>query len=126
MDLDIHTREVESPAGPSTVIDLHGELDTYSCPSVREKIVSLVEQGKKRLLLNMGGVEYIDSAGLGTLVGGLKRASENGGQLKIVNANAQIQKVFNITGLVRVFEQFDGEEEALRSFNAPEAGKSTG
>jgi anti-sigma B factor antagonist len=118
MELGINTREVPCDSGSCVVLDLQGELDTYSCPSLREMIVQLVDAGKKQILLNMEGVEYIDSAGLGTLVGGLKRASENGGKLKIFNANSQIQKVFNITGLVRVFEQFDSEEEALASFSS--------
>ena len=122
MELNVNTREVKSDRSNCTIIDLEGELDTYSCPAVRETIVRLVDEGKKSLLLNMGGVEYIDSAGLGTLVGGLKRTNEHGGQLKIVNANDQIQKVFNITGLVRVFDQYKDEEEALRSFTKKEDG----
>lgn len=113
MELGINIRE----AGDVTILDLEGELDTYSCPSVRDTIVRLVDEGKKQILLNMAGVEYIDSAGLGTLVGGLKRATENDGILKIVHANEQLQKVFNITGLVRVFEQYDSEEAALQSFS---------
>jgi anti-sigma B factor antagonist len=118
MELGINTREAPCSNGTCVILDLEGELDTYSCPSLRETVVRLVDEGKKQILLNMGAVEYIDSAGLGTLVGGLKRASENGGKLKIFNANAQIQKVFNITGLVRVFEQFDSEEDALNSFTS--------
>lgn len=122
MELSISTREVKCDQSTCTIIDLEGELDTYSCPAVREIIVRLVDEGKKLLLLNMGGVEYIDSAGLGTLVGGLKRTNEHGGQLKIVNANDQIQKVFNITGLVRVFDQYKDEDEALKSFSEKEDG----
>jgi anti-sigma B factor antagonist len=121
MELGIKDRQAPCKSGTCIVLDLEGELDTYSCPSLRETIVRLVDAGNKQILLNMGGVEYIDSAGLGTLVGGLKRASEHGGKLKIFNANAQIQKVFNITGLVRVFEQFDSEEDALNSFSTDES-----
>lgn len=113
MELGINSREVNGV----TILDLEGELDTYSCPAVRDTIVRLVDEGRKKILLNMVGVEYIDSAGLGTLVGGLKRATEHDGILKIVHANEQLQKVFNITGLVRVFEQFENEEEALGSFS---------
>jgi anti-sigma B factor antagonist len=116
MELGIDVRD----AGDVTILDLKGELDTYSCPAVRDTIVRLVDEGKKQVLLNMAGVEYIDSAGLGTLVGGLKRATEHDGILKIEHANEQLQKVFNITGLVRVFEQFDDERSALASFSATE------
>lgn len=112
MEMVIKLRE----RGDVAILDLEGELDTFSCEEVRDSISRLIEEGKKQILLDMAGVEYIDSAGLGTLVGGLKRAVEHDRLLKIVHPNEQIQKVFNITGLVRVFEQFDCEEEALRSF----------
>lgn len=112
MELNIQARHVEDV----TVVSLSGELDTYSCPSLRQAVAELVDQGHLRIVLNLKGVDYIDSAGLGTLVGNLKRITERGGQLKLVNCNTQIQKVFNITGLVRIFEQYDSEEEAIRSF----------
>ncbi|MGQ9525224.1 MAG: STAS domain-containing protein [Armatimonadota bacterium] len=119
MELKIDVREV----GDVVILDLTGELDTYSCSSLRSAIVNLVDHGKLNILLNLAGVEYIDSQGLGTLVGGLKRTTEHGGQLKLVNANSQIQKVLNITGLVRVFEHLASEEEAIKSFaTAPAAG----
>lgn len=114
MDLSINVRLGDGV----TVVDLAGELDTYSCPALRSAIVDLVDRGDRQILLNMQGVQYIDSAGLGTLVGGLKRATEHGGQLKIVNANSQIDKVFTITGLVRVFEQFPSEAAAIASFQS--------
>jgi anti-sigma B factor antagonist len=120
MEFGIKNREADCSVGQCVVLDLDGELDTYSCPGLRDTIIRLVDEGEKHILLNMGGVQYIDSAGLGTLVGGLKRATEHGGQLKIVNANDQIQKVFNITGLVRVFEQYKDEATALASFGTPE------
>jgi anti-sigma B factor antagonist len=121
MELNIGVRQV----GDVAVLDLNGELDTYSCPALRSAVVNLVDRGQRNILLNMAGVEYIDSAGLGTLVGGLKRTTEHGGQLKLVNTNSQIQKVLNITGLVRVFEQFSSEEEAIKSFvPAPTAAGS--
>lgn len=112
MEMIIKLRE----RGDVAILDFEGELDTYSCQEVRDSITRLIEEGKKQILIDMAGVEYIDSAGLGTLVGGLKRAVENDRLLKIVHPNEQIQKVLHITGLVRVFEQFDCEEEALRSF----------
>ncbi len=113
MELTIETRQV----GEVIVLDLKGELDTYSCPAVRELVVRLVDEGAKHILLNVQGVQYIDSAGLGTLVGGLKRATEHDGQLKIVHANEQLRKVFSITGLVRVFELYEDEDAALKSFS---------
>ncbi|HEY3280952.1 MAG TPA: STAS domain-containing protein [Armatimonadota bacterium] len=112
MELNIQVRKVDDVA----VVVLSGELDTYSCPNLRQSVGDLVDQGHLKIVLNLKDVEYVDSAGLGTLVGNLKRVTEKGGQLKLVNCNAQIQKVFNITGLVRIFEQYDSEEAAIKSF----------
>ena len=123
MDLTIQLREEKGAAGPCTVLDLTGELDTYSSPTVKNQIVGLVDQGTKRLLVNLAGVRYIDSAGLGTLVGGLKRSAENGGELKVVNASDQIQRIFDITGLVRVFDSYLDEHEALGSFRRGEGDR---
>lgn len=118
MELSIQVRH----EGDITVVSLSGELDTYSCPNLRQAVAELVDKGHLKVVLNLEQVEYIDSAGLGTLVGNLKRVSERGGQLKLVNCNSQIQKVFNITGLVRIFEQYDSESDAISSFGQ---GQST-
>lgn len=108
-DLKIETRMV----GGKPVLDLTGEVDSYNSPKLRETMVALIEEGNPHLLINMTGVDYIDSTGLGTLVGGLKRASEKNGTIRIVCPNEQIYKVFNITGLVKVFSIFDNEQAAL-------------
>ena len=108
-DLKIETREMDG----QSVLDLVGEVDSYNSPKLREKMVSLIDSGSPNLIVNMTGVEYIDSTGLGTLVGGLKRASEKNGAIRIICPNEQILKVFQITGLVKVFAIYDNEQEAL-------------
>ena len=108
-DLKIETRMVDG----KPVLDLTGEVDSYNSPRLREKMVSLIDAGNAELIVNMTGVDYIDSTGLGTLVGGLKRASEKNGAIRIICPNEQIYKVFNITGLVKVFPIFDNETAAL-------------
>lgn len=108
-DLVIETRMVEN----TPVLDLSGEVDSYNSPKLREKMVALIDQGAPYLVINMGGVDYIDSTGLGTLVGGLKRATEKGGAIRIICPNEQIYKVFSITGLVKVFPIFDTEQAAF-------------
>lgn len=108
-DLKIDTRMMDGNA----VLDLAGEVDSYNSPKLREKMVSLIDEGHSNLVINMTGVDYIDSTGLGTLVGGLKRASEKNGAIKIICPNEQIYKVFSITGLVKVFSIFDNEQAAL-------------
>jgi anti-sigma B factor antagonist len=108
-DLLIETRTVNG----TPILDLTGEVDSYNAPKLRDQMTQLIEEGKADLVINMTGVEYIDSTGLGTLVGGLKRASEHGGGIRIICPNEQIYKVFNITGLVRVFSIHDSEQSAL-------------
>ncbi len=108
-DLKIDTRMVNGKA----VLDLTGEVDSYNSPKLREKMVALIDEGSLHLIVNMTGVDYIDSTGLGTLVGGLKRASEKDGSIGIICPNEQIYKVFSITGLVKVFPIFDNEQAAL-------------
>ncbi len=108
-DLKIETRMVNG----KPVLDLTGEVDSYNAPKLRERMVTLIDEGNADLLINMTGVDYIDSTGLGTLVAGLKRASEKNGAIRIVCPNEQIFKVFNITGLVKVFAIFDNEQAAF-------------
>jgi len=108
-DLVIDTRMV----GDKPVLDLSGEVDSYNSPRLREKMLALIEAGTPNLIVNMTGVDYIDSTGLGTLVAGLKRATEKGGSIRLVCPNEQINKVFTITGLVKVFPIFDDEAAAI-------------
>jgi anti-sigma B factor antagonist len=111
LDLEI-TQEL---VGNVLVLHLEGELDTYNCGQLRSALVEQVEQGHSNIVVDMSGVEYIDSTGLGSLVGGLKRVSEHGGAMKIVCNNPQILKVFEITGLDKVFAIYKTQEEALNS-----------
>jgi len=97
------------------VVDLSGDVDTYTCVKLREAILDLLEEGNSRMIIGMANVSYIDSSGLGTLVGGLRRVNDQKGELVISGANPQIRKVFSITGLSKVFPLFDNEEEAARS-----------
>ena len=94
------------------VIVLTGELDAYTSARFRETMIGLIENGAASLIISMNEVEYIDSSGLGALVGGLKRASERGGKIAIVCNNPQVKKVFEITGLERVFPLYGAEDEA--------------
>lgn len=94
------------------VVDLAGEVDAYTSARFRETMIDLIENGAANLIISMEKVEYIDSSGLGALVGGLKRISEKSGRIVIVCSNPQIRKVFEITGLEKVFRLYTDEEEA--------------
>jgi anti-sigma B factor antagonist len=111
MDLSINIRRDKLVP----IIDLVGEVDAYTSARFREAMVDLIESGAANLIVSMMKVEYIDSSGLGALVGGLKRSSEHGGRIVIVCDNPQIRKVFEITGLEKVFPLYDAEEEAIKA-----------
>lgn len=114
MDLQISVRN----DGAVPIIDLVGEVDAYTSARFREAMVDLIEAGAASLIISMMQVEYIDSSGLGALVGGLKRSTERGGRIIIVCDNPQIRKVFEITGLEKVFPLFDTEAEAVGMLDA--------
>ncbi len=119
MDLLIRTRTVEG----IPVIELSGELDSYTCSLFRDAVKEVIEQGNPNVVVNMSNVEYIDSSGLGTLVGGLKRASEKGGRIAVVSSENQICKVLEITGLEKVFPIFKDEADAASSFSTEPASQ---
>ena len=119
MDLTIIVRHDKTVP----IIDLSGEVDAYTSARFREAMVDLIESGAANLIISMIKVEYIDSSGLGALVGGLKRSTEKGGRIFIVCDNPQIRKVFDITGLEKVFPIYELEAEALKVLT--EADSST-
>ncbi len=113
MDLEINVRnDREIP-----IIELNGEVDAYTSTRFRETMIDLIEKGAASLVVSMDKVEYIDSSGLGALVGGLKRATERQGRIAIVCSNPQVKKVFEITGLERVFPLYAGEDEAVEGLS---------
>ena len=102
-----------------TVLDLKGKMTLGEGDELlKDKINSLIHQGQKKLLLNLEGVPYIDSAGLGEIVRTYTTVSRQGGNLKLVNLTKRITDLLSITKLLTVFETFDNEPEALKSFQA--------
>ena len=99
VDLSLDTR----PEGDKTVVSVAGEIDVYTAPKLREQIVQLVEDGRYHLVVDMEQVEFLDSTGLGVLVGGLKRVRAHDGSLHLVCTQERILKIFRITGLTKVF-----------------------
>ena len=83
---------------------------------VKGKINSLIQQGRKKLILNLEGVPYVDSAGLGEIVRTYTTVSRQGGNLKLLNLTKRITDLLMITKLLTVFDTYDSEEEALNSF----------
>ena len=112
--MQIHERE----ANDVTVLDLHGKLTLGEGDELlRDKINSLVHQGRKKIVLNLAEVPYIDSAGLGEIVRTYTTVSRQGGSLKLLNLTKRIQDLLAITKLLTVFETFDIEADAVKSFS---------
>jgi anti-sigma B factor antagonist len=112
--MQIHQRVV----GDVLIIDLNGKMTLGEGDAMlREKVNSLIQQGHKKLVLNLGDVPYIDSAGLGEIVRTYTTVSRQGGALKLLNLTKRIQDLLAITKLLTVFETFDTEADAVKSFS---------
>ena len=96
--------EVDNTRRSSTVLIPHGELDAYNSPRLAELLVRLLTDGCRQVVVDLRRVEFIDSSGLGALVGGLKRFRSHHGHLSLVCQRPSILKVFEITGLTSIFE----------------------
>lgn len=109
MDLRLESREVDG----HVVVAVGGEIDVYTAPKLRDKITELVGAGHYRLLIDLEGVEFLDSTGLGVLVGGLKKVRSHDGSLGLVCNQDRLLKIFGITGLAKVFTIHPSTEAAL-------------
>ena len=108
----------ERVVGDVTILDLKGKITLGEGDEVlKDKINSLILQNRKRILLNLADVPYIDSAGLGEIVRTYTTVSRQGGALKLVNLTKRITDLLSITKLLTVFEAYDSEPEALKGFS---------
>jgi anti-sigma B factor antagonist len=105
--------------GDVMVLDLKGRITMGEGDELlKDKVNSLVNQGHKKIILNLAEVPYIDSAGLGEIVRTYTTVSRQGGSLKLLNLTKRITDLLSITKLLTVFETFDSENDAVRSFSA--------
>jgi anti-sigma B factor antagonist len=111
MDLRIEV----SHHGQWTVVEVGGEIDVATAPRLRERLISLVNDGQHQLVVSLEAVDFIDSTGLGVLISGLKRTRTHGGDLTLVCAEPRILKVFDITGLLNVFAVHGTVDAAVAS-----------
>lgn len=108
---------VERAVNDVTVLDLKGKMTLGEGDELlKDKIISLLAAGKKKLLLNLEAVPYIDSAGLGEVVRTYTTVSRSGGSLKLLNLTKRIEDLLSITKLLTVFDTFDSEAEAIQSY----------
>ena len=109
MELSLSARTIAD----RTVLEVGGEVDVYTAPTLREKIVSLVDGGARVMIVDLTHVEFLDSTGLGVLVGGMKRLRGIGGDFALVCDQEKLLKIFRITGLDRVFTIYGSRDEAV-------------
>ena len=107
----------ERQAGDVTVLDMSGKITIgEGSVSLRTAVRRLLEEGKKRILFNLGGVSYIDSSGIGELVSSYTAINKEAGQLKLLNLTQKLRDLLTITKLLTVFDVYESEAEALNSF----------
>ncbi len=109
MDLTLTTREADG----KTIVAVGGEIDVYTAPKLRDKLSELVATGAYDIVVDMHEVEFLDSTGLGVLVGGLKKVRAHDGSLRLVCNQDRLLKIFRITGLAKVFVIHETADEAL-------------
>lgn len=100
MDVSVHTY----PSGERTVVEVGGEIDVYTAPVLRERLAALHEAGARHLIVDLRAVRFMDSTGLGVLVGALKRVRLSSGSLLLVIDSERVLKVFKITALTQLFD----------------------
>ena len=110
MNFDIKTEQLN---GDSYVLSLSGEVDLYTAPEFKQQLLEVIGQGGKEVVVDFSDTTFIDSTTLGVLVGGVKRLRTNDGQLALVCSDRNITKIFEITGLDRVFNIYPTRVEAV-------------
>lgn len=116
MELSLSTRF----EGDYTVLAVGGEVDVYTAPRLRERLIELVDGGARKVIVDLGTVEFLDSTGLGVLVGAHKRLRGAGGTLSLVCTREPLLKIFRITALDQVFPLFGSIDAAT----AADSGKA--
>ena len=115
MNFDVKTEKLSDG---QYVISLSGEVDLYTAPEFKQQLLDVIDQGAKEVIVDLTNTTFIDSTTLGVLVGGVKRLRTNEGQLSLVCSDRNITKIFEITGLDRVFAIHPTLEAALGTGSA--------
>jgi len=109
MDLGLDVQERDGFA----VLAVSGEVDVATVPRLREQLHGLVAQGSNKIIVNLDAVDFLDSTGLGVLVGGLKKVRAHDGSMELICSQDRLLKIFRITGLAKVFTIHESESAAL-------------
>jgi anti-sigma B factor antagonist len=110
----------ERQVGEVTVLDLDGDMRIGESGIMFQRTIRrLLEEGRRKILLNLAGVEYIDSSGLGELIAGYTSLDKKGGEIKLLHLSRRVRELLEITKLLTVFDVHENESEALDSFKSP-------
>ncbi len=109
--------DVRPKGNDITLIILRGEIGTETVNQFKDKIDQIVNDGKNKLIMDFQEVNYLNSMGLGVVAATLKKVKKNKGDLKLINLSPAVQELFELTRLTKVFEIFDSEENAVKSFS---------
>ncbi|HEX5741617.1 MAG TPA: STAS domain-containing protein [Pilimelia sp.] len=108
MELALTTRTV----GDHTVLEVGGEVDVYTAPRLREELLALIDAGTRKIVVDLGRVDFLDSTGLGVLVGAMKKLRGVEGTFGLVCTKEPLLKIFRITALDQVFPLYDSVDAA--------------
>ena len=111
---DLRLETVE-PYGECAVLRVEGEVDVYTAPALRQRLAELVAEGVSHVVVDTSGIAFIDSTGLGVLVGGLKRLRAHGGSLALAGGDQHFVRLLHLTGLNRVFPPYATVAEAVEA-----------
>jgi len=103
--------------GPNLIVQIDGELDLETSPLFREKVETKLDQYEliKHLILDLQKVNFIDSSGLGAILGRFKRLSQQGGRVSAVNVSPQVKRIFELSGLLKIIKIYNDRQQALKS-----------
>lgn len=103
-------------SGGISLVDVSGHFTSFEAGALRDAIQMLVKEKRNRILLNLRGLEYLDSSGIGELVRNYLTVIKSGGEMKVVGLTSKVEEVLKITQLYKVFPEFPDEDTALQSF----------
>lgn len=112
MDITTETK------GDVLIARIRGELDILTVPYFKEKVVNKTEsKAINNLVLNLKNVSFIDSSGLGAILGRYRYLNKNGGKVLLVSLKPQVKKIFKMAGMLKIMESYNNEDEAMKGFN---------
>jgi len=111
--------------GQVSVVEVTGKLTSFESGALRNSIAQLLKEGRKQILLNVSGLVYLDSSGIGDLVHTYMSVIKSGGEMKVVGLTEKVEEILKITQLYQVFQEFKDERSALQSFPSSGSKRKT-